>query len=159
MSAVPTVTPSMLRANFPEFNSAGVYPDNQINFWTGLAYKLLRAEVWCDLLPEGVQLYVAHNLALEKQARDASANGGTPGVNTGPVNNKRVDTVGVGYDSAQATEKDGGNYNLTTYGTRFLRLAKLVGARVVQVNVGEAPYSLNAWAGPFPFPVSSGFSS
>ena len=157
--AVPQVTPLVFRANFPEFTSAQVYPDNQINFWLGLAYKLLPANVWCDILPEGVQLYAAHNLSLEKQAKDSAATGGTPGVNTGPVNSKQVGPVSAGYDSAAASEEGGGNYNLTTYGTRFLRLAKLIGARVVQVNVGETPYATNAWPGPYPYPVPSGFSS
>ena len=66
--------------------------------------------------------------ALEElQAQAAAAKGAPPGVSTGPVSAKGVGPVNVSYDTAAGSEEGGGNYNLTTYGTRYLNLMKMFG--------------------------------
>lgn len=152
------VTAAQLRTNFPEFASAVNYPDGLINFWLGLAYKLLPAARWFDVLDEGVQLYVAHNIVLEYQAAVAAHNGAPPGTATGPVTSKSVDKVSVGYSVGETSEDGAGNWNYTTYGQRFIRLARMMGAGPVQLGIGYGPgYGQGnvAWAGPWPWNFSN----
>lgn len=159
--STPTVTVAEFRANFPEFSSQVTYPDSLVNFWLTFALRLLNQCRWLDIYTMGVQLFVAHNLALEKQAQDSAKTGATPGVTTGPVSGKGVGKVRVDYASAEATISGAGHWNLTTYGTRYLYFARIVGMGPIQVNVGATPlYNSNsAWAGPYPGPGPTGFSN
>jgi hypothetical protein len=52
---------------------------------------------------------------------------------TGPVASKSIDKVSVSYDTAAAAMKDAGDFNLTTYGVRYLRIAKMMGAGGLQL--------------------------
>lgn len=128
-----TVTVAKLRADFSEFANSAVYSDSTINFWLTLAGKLLPDCRWGTVLPEATELFVCHNLTLERQARAASAAGAPPGVQTGPVSAKTVGPASVNYDTANAMAADAGHWNLTTYGTRFAWLSSLFGAGPVQV--------------------------
>lgn len=131
------ITVVQFRTNFPEFAyKRGQFPDSSITFWLAVGYLRLNARRWVSLLDLGVQLYVAHNIVLEKQAADAAKRGGSPGQSTGPVNSKSVDKVSVGYDTAAAILEGAGNYNLTTYGTRFYELMLMAGAGPVQIGPG-----------------------
>lgn len=146
------VTAASLRANFPAFADAAVYPDSAINYWLSLAGKLLNVDRWGDLLDDGSQLFVAHNLVLEKQSAEAARDGNDPGEQTGPTASKAVGPVNVSYDTQAAIELNAGHWNMTTYGTRFIRLARMVGAGPVQLGIGSAPAgSSGPWAGPFPW--------
>jgi hypothetical protein len=53
-------------------------------------------------------------------------------VAAGMVARKTVDKVSVTYDTASAMEEDAGHWNLTVYGTRFIRLARMVGTGGMQ---------------------------
>lgn len=110
-----------------------------------------------------IELYVAHNLVLEKQAVDAAKAGGDPGTKVGVITSKSVGGVSVSYDVSSMTGEDGaGFWAQTTYGLRFWRLAKSVSAGPIQIGVGRPPAaflffnnwgltgSYNAWAGPYP---------
>lgn len=159
-----TVTVDSFRATFPEFASAQTYPDAQVDFYIGLAGILLNPLRWLRTLDYGTMLFVAHNLALEFQAQKSGQSGNAPGWATGAVNNKSVDKVSVGFDVQSAMEEGAGHWNLTTYGTRFIRLARLMGMGPVQVGIGyggnqlfcydglqEYLSSANAWQGPWPW--------
>lgn len=147
-----SVTHASFRGDFPVFADAARYPEPSISFWLGLARKLLRADRWDDLIDIGAELFVAHNLVLERRAQDLADNGGVPGLTTGPINSQSVDKASVGYDTGAGIELDAGHWNNTIYGTRFIHLARLVGAGPVQVGVsqcGTDPLSSqNAWCGP-----------
>lgn len=121
------------RAAFPEFVDTAVYPDSQINFWAGLAEKLVLECVWKTCWTQGVQLYVAHEITLAAQNTKSAAAGGVPGTFGGIANNKTVGSVTVGYDASTTTEKDAGWWNLTTYGKQFIRLARIFGAGCIQL--------------------------
>lgn len=129
-----TITPTTFRTNFPEFASTTTYPNAMVQFWLGVAYQMVRAEVWSTMLDVGVQLFTAHNCVLEAQAARAAATGGVPGGPVGPANNKSVDKVSVGYDTAAGTVPGWGNWNLTTYGTRFKYFVDIFGMGGVQVG-------------------------
>lgn len=154
-----TVTPQIFRANFAEFGNTATYPDSAINYWIGVSGRLLNMNAWGNMLDDGTQLFVAHNLSLEAQAVKQSKVGGQPGVGTGPVASKAVDKVNISYDTASAIEKDAGHWNLTIYGTRFIRLAKMMGAGGLQItggcsSSGSGSCIGNLW-GFFPYPFCS----
>ena len=103
-----------------------------------------------DLMTE---LFVAHNLVLEKMSMDAAQKGGNPGVVKGPITSISVGSVSISYDAAAALEMDSGIWALTIYGQRFIKLARFYGSGPIQLGIGIAPpfSGANAWAGPFPF--------
>lgn len=117
------------RIDFPEFahDSPEIYPDSMINFWYGIAQKLLNIERWDDLLETGYKLFVAHNLLIEKNQQLAFAAGNFTGTPLGNISNKSVGDVSVGYDLSSFMEERGGEWNLTTYGRRFIFFVRLVG--------------------------------
>lgn len=123
---------SGFRAAFPAFVSATTYPDAQVQYWLTLAGNLLPPDKWVDLLDLGTGLYVAHNLALEQLAAKSTAAGGIPGA-PGLMTSKSVGPISVGYDASLSAERDAGAWSLTTYGARFIRLARLIGAGGTQL--------------------------
>lgn len=129
------ITADQFRLDFHEFSSSVTYPDTMIDFWLTVAANFVRQCVWGNQYGLGCELYAAHNLVLEAQAQRASQTGGIPGVATGPINSKSVDKVSVGYDTGVASEEGAGNWNLTTYGLRFKRLADLFGMGGIQLGV------------------------
>ena len=145
-----SVTLIQLRTDFPEFSSSTSYPDAVVNFWLGVAGNMLIASRWGSMLSVGIELYAAHNLVLEAQAALTTAVGGIPGVSKGPVSAEGVDKGSVSYDSVTASESGAGNWNLTTYGSRFIRMAKMFGAGGLQIGIGynPNPFSGGAWTGP-----------
>lgn len=128
-----TVTASSFRTDFPEFASTTNYPDSLVTFWIGLAGKLHSEDRWGDVLDYGIELFVAHNLVLERQAAKSAATGAVPGVASGAVAQKTVDKVSVSYDTASAMEPGAGHWNLTTYGQRWIRLVSMFGAGGLQL--------------------------
>lgn len=145
-----TFTLIQLRTDFPEFSSSTSYPDAVVNFWLGVAGNMLIANRWGNMLSVGIELYAAHNLVLEAQAAMTTAVGGIPGVSKGPVSGESIDKGSVSYDSVTASEGGAGNWNLTTYGSRFIRMAKMFGAGGLQIGIGFNPNPLSggAWPGP-----------
>jgi Protein of unknown function (DUF4054) len=110
------------------------------------------------LLDIGVELFIAHNLALEVQAQDAAAISAVPGTVGGPISSRSANGVSVSYDTSSGVEKDAGHWNLTTYGRRLVRLFDLVGMVPIQIGVGVDPTGgMNGpgWAGPPPFIIGS----
>lgn len=145
-----TVTVSSFRQHYTEFASGIVYPTTDIQYYLTLAGTVLNASRWASLLDLGTELYIAHNIALEARARKEAANGAPPGGTVGPINNKSVDKVSVGYDTSAGTVEGAGHWNLTIYGTRFIKLARVAGAGPVQTSAGCVPaLSGGAWAGPW----------
>lgn len=156
-----TVTLIALRSDFPEFAGTASYPDTVVNFWFSVAARMLIASRWGNMLSVGIELYVAHNLVLEAQAAMTTAVGGIPGVSKGPVSGESIDKGSVSYDSVTASEGGAGNWNLTTYGSRFIRMAKMFGAGGLQAGIGFNPNPLSggAWPGPDCDPGFSNFGN
>ena len=150
-----TVTAASFRDTFPAFGDVTRYPDPMVEMWLGIAVLSINAAKWGDLADTGVSLYAAHNLALEAQSVKAATRGGVPGGSVGLLNSKAAGGVSAGYDTTSTTEKDAGHWNSTTYGTRYYRLSRLMGAGPVQVGVTvtEVAAAEAAWPGPI-FPPS-----
>lgn len=121
------------RTVFPEFADTTVYPDTLVDFWAELAEMQVLESVWRNAHTKGVYLYVAHELTLAAQSAKAGKQGGVPGTSGGVANSKTVGSVSVSYDTTSTAEKDAGYWNLTNYGKQFIRLARIFGARAVQL--------------------------
>lgn len=137
------------RQAFPEFANGPNYPTAELTVWFTVAEEFVNNKVrWKKLLELGRQLFVAHNLVMNRRNQDAVANGGIPGEATGPVNNKSVDKVSVGYDVNAAAIEGAGNWNLTSYGQRYIQIARMVGIGGLQIGIGCGP-AYGAWTGPW----------
>lgn len=134
-----TVTVADFRAAFPAFANPVVYPPDQIQFWLDLGTKLQDPNRWGELFDGGLQLFVAHNVALEQMGQQGGGNGGVPGQVNGPVTSATVDRVSYSRDPSAAMEEHAGHWNLTIYGMRYIRLARMIGAGPVQVGAPGGP--------------------
>ncbi|KWC56565.1 DUF4054 domain-containing protein [Burkholderia ubonensis] len=123
---------SQFRQSFPEFDAA-TYSDPLVQFWLTVAVSLVNAERWGELTDLGVALVTAHHLALAAKDQKTAAIRGVPGQVTGPQSSKAVDKVSASYDTAAVAIKDGGFWNATMYGIRYLSLAQMMGAGGMQL--------------------------
>ena len=121
------------RADFPEFSSSVTYPDAQVNLWLGHAARLLPSDRWEDSLDLGTELFTAHYLALGRRDQMTANVGGVPGTVTGPQASKSVDKVSSSANTGAVILDNAGHWNMTTYGIRFLQLARMIGAGGVQI--------------------------
>jgi len=129
------------RTQFAAFADEADYPDETIDLWLGVAAAFVDPARWGTLADLGMALYAAHNISLDKRERETAAVGGAPGQNSGPLAQKSVDKAAATYDTAAASHEGGDNYNLTTYGTRYLHLAKLAGIGGIVAGAGYLGYA------------------
>lgn len=147
------VTPTSFREAFPAFASETVYTEAAITFWLSVAAQFVNQSRWQEAYDLGLQLFAAHNLVLEQQAEESAAKGAPPGTSVGGVvSGKSVDKVSINYDTGAAAELDAGHWNMSTYGKRYIRFARMIGAGPIQIGAklaGIDPLSsANAWPGP-----------
>lgn len=121
------------RQSFPEFSDATRYPDSLVTFWLGVVTRMLNPDRWADLLDIGLSLALAHHLVLAVRDQSSAQAGKVPGTVLGMQTSKSVDTVSVSYDVSAVTNEGGGFWNMTSYGVRFLGMARLFGAGGVQL--------------------------
>lgn len=121
------------RASFPEFADTNKYPTSMVQFWVDLAVLQVTECVWKRAWVNGVSLYVAHEITLAQQNIKIGAVGGVPGTGGGIANTKTVGNATIGYDTTSTAEKNAGYWNLTNYGKQFIRLARIFGARPIQL--------------------------
>lgn len=143
-----------LRDSFPAYADPLVYQPEQIGFWFDLASQMMNAARWGTLYDFGARLFVAHNLALDGGIDGAGSSGQGPGAVTGAVTSASVDKVSYSRDPGAAMDPKNGHWNLTTYGLRYVRLARLVGMGPVQAGApygpatpGIGPGGNGAWPG------------
>jgi hypothetical protein len=123
-----TVTATSFLQTFPEFADSSTYTPGKIAFWLAVATTRIDPSVWDTLTDQGVQLYMAHNLALDGAAKRASDNGTLPGQATGALASKSAGGLGAGYDTGSSAEAGAGQFNATTYGQRYFELMQMFGA-------------------------------
>jgi hypothetical protein len=164
------ITPESFRVDYPEFRDQGKYPDSGVQLYAAMAGLLLNQNLWgppaltttnppTTMFDIGVELFIAHNLALELQQIKASNNGAAPGIMTGVVSSKSVGGVSISYDTASGVEADASHWNLTTYGIRFIRLAKQFGAVPYTITGNMVPNDWSTFSGPaWPGPPFFGLS-
>ena len=122
------------RTDFTEFANTTNFPDSVILFWAGLGIKLMNPKRWGEILYEGLELWVAHNVTLSAKDNASVNDGGLPGDSSGVISNQSAGGVNVSIDTAATLEAEGGNYNLTPYGTRLKRLIDIVGCGGAQLT-------------------------
>ncbi|WP_175785458.1 DUF4054 domain-containing protein [Burkholderia ambifaria] len=123
---------AQFRQSFPEFD-ATTYPDSLVQFWLTVAVSLVNADRWGELTDLGVALVTAHHLALALKDQKTAAVGGVPGQVTGPQSSKAIDKVSASYNTEAVAIKDGGFWNATMYGVRYLSLALMMGSGGIQL--------------------------
>ena len=124
---------AQFRQSFSEFNDTTTYPDSLVQFWMTVAVSLVNADRWGELTDLGVALVTAHHLALALKDKKTAAVGGVPGQVTGPQSSKAVDKVSASYNTEAVAIKDGGFWNATMYGVRYLSLAQMMGSGGIQL--------------------------
>lgn len=125
---------AQFRTDFPAFANTTTYADGTVNFYLNLAALLLNATRFSTILPFATELFVAHNLVIDQLANRTAAAGGIPGLVPGALESKAIKDVRLSYDPNVGLETDAGHWNLTTYGTRFIQLAKMAGSGGVQLG-------------------------
>ena len=128
-----TFTVQGFRGAFEEFKDATRYPDSLINEFAAIAQMMVSQCLWKSMYLTGVYLYIAHELVLEVSNRETAVIGGDPGQNAGIVSAKTIGPVSATYDVNGTSERAVGQWNLTTYGKRFIRYARIFGAGAVQL--------------------------
>jgi hypothetical protein len=121
------------RTNFPEFADSARYPTPLVTFWLGVGASLVNADRWGELSDVGVQLCTAHHLVISARDQATSAAGGLPGQAAGMVSSKSVDKISVTYDTGAAMIDGAGFWALSSYGVRYLSLARMFGAGGLQL--------------------------
>lgn len=148
------VTDAQFRAAFPVYKDPLVYPDDQVNFYLTLGYKMHNPDRWGDLLDFGVMLWAAHSMSLDAAGAAAAASGGLPGAIRGTVTSMSADGLSWSRDIGSAVDPAAGHWNLSTYGLRWRNLMNLIGAGPLYVGApglydaylsGGYPW---AWPGP-----------
>lgn len=125
------------REAFPQFGEE-CFPDGRVAFWLSVAGKRLDPEKWDSLLAEGMCLFAAHNLTLERAASLAADGTGGMDAAGGSVTSE---TKTVGSVSLSRTRSGGassvyvnaGHWNDTSYGKQFYELLLIIGAGGLQV--------------------------
>lgn len=127
------MTPDQFRTDFPEFADKTKYPDSLVQMWLTVAVSLVNPLRWMELTNLGMELVTAHHLVLAQRDQAVAAVGGSPGEVKGPTSSKAVDKVSVSYDTGAVALTDAGFWNLTTYGVRFMTIARAMGAGGMQL--------------------------
>lgn len=117
------------RENFAEFTSLTKYPDEMIEFWSGLGDKLLDQTKWdaLGIRDQGLSLFTAHYITLAAMNVADVAVGADPGRSASLIGGEGVGGVNVSYDNAASLENGAGQWNSTSYGRQYFSLASLVG--------------------------------
>jgi hypothetical protein len=167
-----TVAPTLAQflLDFPEFDtstSSGPlqFSPNAIQYFINLAVIVLNSSVWGNMYYMAIELFAAHNIALEAWATQGGPQN-VPGIAKGSIAGKSAGGVSVSYATMATAAADAEHWNFTVYGIRLIRYIRMVGAGPRQVGIGcsaAAWFSFvssgGAYAGPpvFNVPNPSGF--
>lgn len=152
MAVIQGVSNNQFREDFPEFKDTSVFTESSLTTWLVVATVMVNANVWDpDLLTLGIELFAAHNIVIEAHNNRSVSRGDIPGISKGAVSAKSQDKVSISYDVASTVELDAGHWNLTVFGTRFINIARMMGAAPLVSApscYGGAFGANSAWAGP-----------
>lgn len=122
------INKTAFRTAFPEFASLTDYPDTVMEFWESMASAYVSEVKWSALYTVGMSLVLAHFLTIAK------GNKSDPGAgNGGLISNQSVGDVSAGFDTTSTIEAGVGQWNLTTYGQQYTRMARLIGGVAMQL--------------------------
>jgi hypothetical protein len=138
-TATSVVTVAQFRRDFKVFADSAVYDDASISMYLQIAsyFSPRRYGQWLAMAQE---LFAAHFLTIDRQDMLSTLRGGLPGQTTGPAVTKSIGGASISY-AEYATIEGGmtgnsGHWNLTVYGKRYLRIARMAGAGPIQITGG-----------------------
>lgn len=151
MSYPTVVSITKFRGDLKAFANDTVFPDDVINFWLTVATQMVDPGRWMEMTYLGIELFTAHHVVLDVKNNMDVGVGGLPGLSRGAINSESVGPVSIGYDTASTTEEEGGNWNYTVYGQRYLHFAQQFGAGPVYFggNMCAGPLNGPGWPGPW----------
>ncbi len=117
------------RVSFPEFSDVAKYPDTMLDTWLVGAGLYVSQVKWTTYYTLGMSLVLAHFIALAYNNKI-----GEPGTATGRVASEAAGSVNVTYDALNTVEDKAGQWNQTTYGQQYVRMARMIGGCAVQVS-------------------------
>lgn len=144
-----TVTVESFRVAFPAFKDPAKFSDGEVQFWLDFAAMRHNPARWLTMLDNGVMLFVAHNLSLEYNSRQAQQAGQGVGMLQGVLTS--VTAKGVSWTrEAPPTNSQDSHWGLTSYGIRWRELARMMGAGGLQIGVPspDEARDTGAWPGP-----------
>jgi hypothetical protein len=127
------LTVAQFRADFPEFADRTKYPDALITQWIAVAQNLVNPSRWGALLLTGQELVTAHFVVLAVRDRAAAQSGELPGTAPGLATAQAAGPVSASYDYSLLLSAEAGSWNQTSYGQRFYKFLRLLGAGPVQL--------------------------
>ena len=116
------------------FQDRNRYTDANVTLYLTIAANVLPVDRWGDWYAAGLGWFTAHFVVLDARADEYAAKGQLPGFMVGILTSKSVGGASAGYDVSSGMEMDAGHWNLTDWGRRFLRTARMVGTGPIQVN-------------------------
>jgi hypothetical protein len=135
------------RSNYPAFADATRFTDAEVQYWIDQACSppnstpAINKYRWGQFYQLGLQLWVAHNLAVQDMmAQRAGLPGmGGPSYVTSPMTgsgvpaSKSVDGVSISYDNQIGLEHDAGWWGSTPWGNQFLYYLRMAGSAPIQL--------------------------
>lgn len=121
------------RIDYPEFSDVGRYTDSMLEHWSFLGKDFISFRRWKHVYQKGLQLFVAHFLALQERDKLTAKVGGIPGGSAGVVSSKQARFVSANYETQSTMESPAGHWNQTSYGRIYIHMARLIGAGAVQL--------------------------
>lgn len=160
----PTGAPTAAEflADFPEFaptaQGTSIFATSSIAYWLQVAvYTISNSTRWGNLYYTAIELFVAHNIALEAWAAQGAPQNQQliPGIAKGPIAGKSAGDVSITYNNAAVMDPAAQHWNFTVYGIRLWKLIQMVGMGPIQVGPQgcAGPNSGPAWEGPWCFNV------
>jgi hypothetical protein len=139
------ITAAQFRALLPEFADSSKFTDEAIDVWLIVATAQLNTTRWGSLYNLGLALFAAHNIVLGRFCTLQALRGGVPGMGGfGLIGSKSINGVSISYNTNLAALQDGGDFNLTLYGIRFLGFARMVGSGGVLILGTDAAQTSEA---------------
>lgn len=135
LAANGILSAAQFRTIIPAFKDSSIYSDDMLNLDLTLAASMLDPSRWYDWRPLGMALMVAHFMSLDERENRVAARGGVPGQGgVGILSSKSIGSVSASFDVSSGSELNAGHWNMTTYGRRYIHMARLVGAGGVQIT-------------------------
>jgi hypothetical protein len=144
------MTVGQFRIDYPAFADTARFSDAEIQYWINIACSppnisyAINPDRWGQFFILGLNLFVAHNLAVADMMKQRA---GPPGTGTGPGGSygysslvgagvpasKSVNGVSVSYDTSNGQEANAGWWGMTPWGNQYLYYLRLAGSAPVQL--------------------------
>lgn len=147
-AADAVISVGQFRINFPAFTDTKRFTDAEVQYWINQAYSppnstpAINQYRWGQFYELGLQLWVAHNLAVQdmmyqRAGMPGMGPGGTyvsmPLTGSGVASSKSVDGVSLSYDNQIGMEHDAGWWGSTPWGNQFLYYLRMAGSAPIQL--------------------------